>query len=348
MIFFLKHEQIKKIYQFLPVLILTLLCCYGCTGNDYTIITGNTMGTTYRVKLFSSSFNNISILKNKIKQRLDEINQSMSTYIDESEISRFNRSGTAGKKFYISDDFYNVIRVAEKIYHITGGAWDGTVKPLVHLWGFDGSQYARSVPEQTLIEKIVLQTGFNKIKISDKKFIAKNETQVTLDFASIAKGYGVDQIAQLIKKHGISNFIVEIGGEVYASGFKENGQTWKVGINDPEKNAGVNKVYEKLSLKNRALATSGDYRQFFEIDGTRYSHVIDPRTGYPVKNGVVSVSILADKCVLADGLATAVMVMGWKKGLKLVNSLDGVECLIVTREDDGLFTDHATSGFVTY
>ncbi|MCD6184909.1 MAG: FAD:protein FMN transferase [Deltaproteobacteria bacterium] len=347
MIFLLKYEQIRKIYQFLPVFILTFLFCYGCSGNDYTILAGNTMGTTYRIKFFSSSCNNFSTLKNKINQRLDEINQSMSTYIDDSEISRFNRSGEAGKKFYISDDFFNVIKVAEKIYHITGGAWDGTIKPLVHLWGFDGSQFAKHVPEQSLIEKIVSKTGFNKIEVSEKKFIVKNDVPVTLDLASIAKGYGVDQIAQLIKKYGISNFIVEIGGEVYASGFKENGQNWQVGINNPEKNAGFEKVYKKLSLQNRALATSGDYRQFFEINGIRYSHVIDPRTGYPVNNGVVSVSILADKCVLADGLATAVMVMGWKQGLALVNSLDGVECLIITREKDDSFADHTTSGFVT-
>ncbi len=348
MIFFPKNERIKiKRYHFAPVFIVILFSCYGCSGNDYTIFSGNTMGTTYHIKIFSRSFNNISTLKKRIDQRLDEINQSMSTYIDESEISRFNRSGISGKKFYISDDFLNVMKVAETIYRITGGAWDGTIKPLVHLWGFDGSKKTGSVPEQESIEKTVSKTGFNNIEVSEKNFLLKKKVQVTLDLASIAKGYGVDQIAQVLKNHGISDFIVEIGGEVYASGLKKNGQEWQVGINSPEKKAGFEKVYKKISLRNRALATSGDYRQFFEIKGTRYSHVIDPGTGYPVSNGVASVSILADKCILADGLATAVMVMGREKGLELINSLDGVECLIIIREDDGSFSDYATDGFIT-
>jgi thiamine biosynthesis lipoprotein len=348
MIFFQKYKQRKtNIYNFILVFIVTLFLCYGCSGNDYTIITGNTMGTTYHIKIFSRSFNNLSGLKNKITQRLNEINQSMSIYIDESEISRFNRTGTSGKKIYISDDFFNVMKVAEKIYRITDGAWDGTVKPLVHLWGFDNSATAGSIPEHEYIEKTLSKIGFNKIEVSEKKFIVKNEAQITLDLASIAKGYAVDQIGQVIKNHGISNFIVEIGGEVYASGFKKNKKKWEIGISTPEKNAGFENVYKKIPLTNRALATSGDYRQFFEIKGIRYSHVINPKTGYPVNNGVVSVSILADKCILADGLATAVMVMGKEKGLKLINSLDGVECLIIIRKDDGSLSDYATSGFIT-
>ncbi|WDN90502.1 FAD:protein FMN transferase [Desulfosarcina sp. BuS5] len=348
MIFSPEYKQRRiNMYHFMLVFIVTLFSCYGCSGNDYTIIAGNTMGTSYHIKIFSRSFNNVSRLKNKINQRLDEINQSMSTYIGESEISRFNRSRASGEKNYISDDFFNVMKIAEKIYHITDGAWDGTVKPLVHLWGFDDSTITGSVPEQKSIEKALLKTGFNKIEVSEKKFIVKNEAQVTLDLASIAKGYAVDQIGQVIKNHGISDFIVEIGGEVYASGFKKNDKKWQIGINTPEKNAGFEKVYKKISLINKALATSGDYRQFFETKGIRYSHVINPRTGYPVSNGVVSVSILADECILADGLATAVMVMGMEKGLELINSLDGVECLIIIREDDGSFSDYATSGFIT-
>ena len=183
MIFFPKNERIKiKRYHFAPVFIVILFSCYGCSGNDYTIFSGNTMGTTYHIKIFSRSFNNISTLKKRIDQRLDEINQSMSTYIDESEISRFNRSGISGKKFYISDDFLNVMKVAETIYRITGGAWDGTIKPLVHLWGFDGSKKTGSVPEQESIEKTVSKTGFNNIEVSEKGVIITYVCTLTSSF----------------------------------------------------------------------------------------------------------------------------------------------------------------------
>lgn len=347
MIFFLKHELIKLIsFRFMLVFILILLSCYGCSRQDYIILTGGTMGTTYHIKISSSSFTNFSALKKRINKRLDEINQSMSTYINNSEISRFNRLHRTNQKFYVSDDFINVMQVAEKIYRITGGAWDGTIKPLVHLWGFDNFKILKSVPDQKIITKIVSEIGFNKIKISAKKYLLKTAPQINLDLASIAKGYAVDQISELLQNQGIFDFIVEIGGEVYAAGLKKGGQKWQIGINTPDKNSDFEKVYKKISLQDKALATSGNYRQFFEINGNSYTHVLDPRTGYPVNNEVVSVSILSNKCVFADGLATAIMVLGHKKGLELINSLDGVECLVITRQDDGSFLEYATSGFI--
>jgi thiamine biosynthesis lipoprotein len=159
------------------------------------------------------------------------------------------------------------------------------------------------------------------------------------DLNAIAKGFAVDEVSRLISAAGFENYLVEIGGEVYAAGVRPDGKNWRVGINRPQKDATINEVYKAVSIYNQAFATSGDYRNFFEIDGVRYSHVIDPRTGYPVSNGVVSVSIIADNCTLADGLATAIMVMGAEKGIALVNRLDNVECFIIVEKSDGRLVD---------
>jgi thiamine biosynthesis lipoprotein len=176
-------------------------------------------------------------------------------------------------------------------------------------------------------------------------FLVKNLAAVTLDLNSIAKGYAVDQVSALIASAGHKNYLVEIGGEVYAAGVRPDGKYWRVGINRPQKDAAFNEVYKIVSIDNQAFATSGDYRNFFEIDGVRYSHVIDPRSGHPVSNGVVSVSIIADNCTLADGLATAIMVMGVENGISLINRLDNVEGLIVVEESDGSLNDFYSTAF---
>ena len=335
----------KRLLTFVFFLCVIMLC--GCSAKEEVVISGKTMGTTWHVKIVTGYFKDTDRLKSDIETRLQAISQSMSTYRRESEISRFNALKSKVKKFFPSDDFFEVMRVAEKIYLLTNGAWDGTIEPLVNIWGFGSgrSPGTKEAPDSDEIEKILTKTGFNNIIISDKRFFLKQRAYITVDLASIAKGYAVDAVAQEIKAHGIRNFLVEIGGEVLGAGVKQNQGKWRVGINTPEKNALPNSVYKIIRLENKAMATSGDYRNFFEINGNQYSHVIDPKTGYPVQNNVVSVSIIADTCAFADGLATGVMVMGHKKGLELVNSLDNVECLIVVRTVQGLLTDYYSKGF---
>jgi thiamine biosynthesis lipoprotein len=187
--------------------------------------------------------------------------------------------------------------------------------------------------------------GFDRIRIVEPNFLVKNLATVTLDLNSIAKGFAVDRVSALLAAAGYKNYLVEIGGEVYAAGVRADGKNWRVGINRPKQDAAINEVYKAISLADRALATSGDYRNFFKIGGVRYSHVIDPRTGYPVSNGVVSVSIIAGNCTLADGLATAIMVMGPEKGIQLVNQLNNVECFIVVENPDGRLLDFYSPGF---
>ncbi len=328
-------------------LIFFILLFAGCGLKKEVEFSGKTMGTTYHIKAVVGLFTNTKNIKDQIDTRLDEINKSMSTFRKESEISRFNAHQTVGEKFKISEDFYNVMIVAMAIYQETGGAWDGTVKPLVDLWGFGKSENNYTIPEKSRIAALLSNIGFNNIEIFAGHYLAKKNTAITLDLASIAKGYGVDQIAALIRGNGIDNFLVEIGGEVFAAGLRKDGKNWRIGINRPQKNAPVDQVYKVVNLQDKGFATSGDYRNYFEVNQKRFTHVIDPRNGYPVDNGVVSVSIIANTCTFADGLATAVMVLGHKKGLDLVNRLDNTECFIVTKKEDGTLIDHYSKGFKT-
>jgi thiamine biosynthesis lipoprotein len=269
----------------------------------------------------------------------------MSTYQKDSEISRFNKFNQVGRKFKISEDFYRVMKTAQAIYRLSDGAWDGTVNPLVDLWGFGRAGPKNKIPAESEILALLSIIGFDNIVIAKPGFLQKKRASVTLDLSSIAKGYGVDQVADTIRKEGFQNYLVEIGGEVFASGTSKNGKFWRIGINRPQTDAAFDDVYKVVNLHNRAFATSGDYRNFFVVDGVRYSHIIDPRTGYPISNGVVSVTIIADTCTFADGLATALMIMSPGKGLDLINRLDSVEGMIVVEREGGRLDDLYSSGF---
>ena len=341
----LDHGSGGKISVQSILLIIWFLWPAGYGVAQETLISGKTMGTTYHVKVVTGYSIKSKGLKEKIDNRLEEINQSMSTFIKGSEISRFNRLSLVGERFYASDDFLHVMIVAKNLYTLSNGAWDGTIMPLVNLWGFGDKEKKGDIPKKKEIDRLLPEICFEHIEILENRYLVKRKAPISVDLASIAKGYAVDQIADLIRTNGIQNFIVEIGGEVYASGFREDGKPWKVGINRPDKDAPFDQVHKVVALHNRALATSGDYRNFLEIYGKSYSHIFDPKTGYPVSNSVVSVSVLADKCAFADGLATALMVMGAEKGLQLVNTIDGVECLIVVWEKDGSLTDHYSHEF---
>ena len=320
----------------------------GCGAEKETTFSGATMGTTYHIKLVSGYFKRTFDLKEKIEKRLREINQSMSTYLPESEISRFNALQGTDEKMHISLDFLRVLKTGALIYDLTGGAWDATVAPLVNLWGFGSTAKTAAVPDEETVAKLLKEIGFRYIDLSDNGYIRKKKVPLSLDLASIAKGYAVDQISRLIQEEGVRDYLVEIGGEVYAAGLKKDQTRWRVGVNLPEKGARSDAVYDIVALKDMAMATSGDYRNYFEKDGRTYTHILDPRSGYPVRNGVVSVSVIADTCTLADGLATAVMVMGREDGLSLVERLSGVEALVVIRHRDNSLEAYASKGFHAY
>ena len=323
----------------------------GCAPLREHKLTGRTMGTTYHVTVVA--WRPDGDLQQRIDARLDAVENTFSTYKPESELSRFNRLARAGEPFPVSADFVRVMRSASRVFDLSAGAWDGTVMPLVDLWGFGPRGTVSEPPAAERVRDALAQVGFRKLELRASAapagggVLVKREAGVTLDLSSIAKGYGVDAVAELLRNAGYASFLVEIGGEVSARGLRRDGQPWRIGVNRPRVEAAPDEVYRVVALTDAALATSGDYRNEFEKDGVRYSHIIDPRTGRPITNRVVSVSIRAPDCTLADGLATAVMVMGAEAGLALVERLDGVEGLVVVETPDGGLQDRASTGFRT-
>jgi len=332
-----------------PMILIVLFCLLTmdilpAIARQYAI-TGRTMGTFYSVKFISTTEQSPSLWQEKVNTRLKEVNAKLSMYDPTSEISRFNQY-PANRPFKLSTDFYQVLLESSHLYTITHGAWDGTVKPLVDLWGFGTKQKTDTLPETGQIQEALARTGFHKLALTDHQLI-KNEATITLDLGSIAKGYGVDAIARLFSAFGIKNFLVEIGGELVGSGTNKHGDPWVVGISKPEKNGLSQELYKTIVLKDMAIATSGNYRNFFEQNGRVFSHIIDPKTGVPVGNQVVSTSVIAKNCTLADGLATALMVMDIQKGIALVNSLVNTECLIIQKQGNE-FISTRSDGFEVF
>lgn len=319
----------------LSVCFFMALATFGCWGPVEHSMSGATMGTTYHIKVAAGRFKKMGPVQERIDALLAEINHSMSTYQPDSEISRFNAFEEVETPFPVSAHFLRVMLTAREVYTLTGGAWDGTVNPLVNLWGFGKDGDLRDLPVDAAIDQALKDVGFGNIEVNVSGYLKKRIGGVTVDLASIAKGYAVDQVALLLRAMSFDRFLVEIGGEVYAAGRRPNGNRWRVGINQPDKGAPVDAVYEVVPLENMAMATSGDYRIFYHVDGRTYAHIIDPRTGRPIRNGVVSASVIADNCALADGLATAMMVMGPQEGIGLLDDLPGVWGLIVVRHGDG-------------
>lgn len=325
-------------------LIGSLLFFLSCTNkSELNHIVGKTMGTTYSVKYFSNSKSEKrEKISKRISELLIEVNRQMSTYQKDSEITYFNKQSRQGWT-KISDDFLYVLNFSLELAKATQGIFDPTIGPLVNLWGF-GPDGNRKVPSDTLIEQTRKTIGFEKIAIDlNNKKIKKDIGDVYLDLSATAKGFGVDKISDYLLTMGIQNFLVEIGGEVRASGTK-NGDHWSIGISSPDMQS-KEPIQKVLKLKDYSVATSGDYRNFFMDGGKKYSHTINYKTGKPVVNSLASVTIIDEKsCMKADGVATAVMAMGFKNGYEyaLKNNI-AAYFIYRTNLDNG----QSTQSFVT-
>ena len=309
---------------------------------------GKTMGTSYSVIIADSMVDSgiIEATKEKVDEVLANINKQMSTWDPKSEITIFNKK-TDQQPMTVSHDFIRVLKLADVIYQKSEGAFDPTVGPLVDLWGFgkEGSRF--SPPSSEQIEKRKKYVGFDLIDIVDNTMIAKKHAETQLDLSAIAKGFGVDMVAELLKSMGYTNFMVEIGGEVVLSGQKKSGK-WRIGIDRPYFDAIPGENLEAiLEVSDAGIATSGDYRNYFVSDDKTYSHTINPVSGEPIMNGVASVTVIAPTCILADAMATAIMVMGKERGLNWVQSKENVEAFIIIRTVED-YEEAFSSGFKQY
>ena len=312
--------------------LFNLLACSG-SGSEVLKFNGLTMGTTYSIKIITNNeYPEKTQIQAEIDQILTDINQAMSTYIDNSELSILNQTKNTDWQT-LSDELFYVIEHANKISTLTNGAFDVTVGPLVNLWGFGPEPFTNEIPSDTVIESIKQHTGYDKLQLSPAtKQIVKTDSEIYIDLSGIAKGYAVDAIANYLDETGFTRYLVEVGGELIGKGKNANDIYWQIGIEkvNPLKRS----VQRIISLNNIAMATSGDYRNYFEINGIRYSHTINPTTGKPVTHHLASVTVLHESSMIADALATAFMVLGPEKTMALAKS-QKLPVYIITKTDSG-------------
>jgi len=305
-----------KIFFLIPFLILIL---FNSCSNSNVSIDGYTMGTTYSIKIYSKKYVNSSNLKEIIENKLNDISSIFSTYHDSTEISKINLSNS--NKFILSSDLSFVLSKAIYYSELSDGLYDLTVFPLVDLWGF-GPTIRNSKPKESEINDLLKNVSYKNISINNNELFINN-SDTYIDLSSIAKGYAVDIISKLLLEKGFSNFMVEIGGEVRCNG-KNNENEWIIGIINPYNENDL----IKTNIVNKSMATSGNYNNFTIYDDNSYSHIINPKTGWPIINNIISATVIADDCIDADAIATILMLLPSEKGMKLIDKMENVEALV--------------------
>ena len=293
-------------------------------------IEGETMATTYHITYFDREQRN---LKMEVDSLLTVVNQSINNYNPASEVSIFNRS--AGFRFTLPY-FFTPVKIAEQVYTDTEGAFDPTVMPLVNLWGFGQQKVVR--PDSSKIDSLKRFIGFDKIKFNEDS-VWKLDQRTQLDFGGIGQGYGADVVTDFLKSKGIENMLVELGGEGMAVGTNlQSGKPWELGILDPNSTNDNQYFKAYISLSDKSFTTSGNYFNYREIDGIKYSHTIDPASGYPATRAILSASIFAADATIADAWGTACMVMGHEKAIEILKKHPEIDAFLIYSTPDGLAT----------
>lgn len=323
--------RIYKRLVFYPLLLsLFLVGCEQAGKTEIVMLNGATMGTTYSIQLVKRHDVVIeSSLSSEIKNILNSVDSSMSTWRSDSELSHVN-SNQSGEWLNVSSDLLFVLDMALNISKETNGAFDITVDPLVELWGFSSNEPINSIPDEKSIKDRMQQVGYKYLIIDKQRGAIKKIIPIRLNLSAIAKGFSVDKIAEYLDKKGVDDYLVEVGGELRFKGNKKNEIGWKIAIETPSTlDRKPNKV---ISISDNSIATSGDYRNFYEIKGHRYSHTIDPVSGRPVNHNLASVTIINKNTAYADALATGVMVMGFEKGYEFCR-LNKIPAYFIIREN---------------
>lgn len=342
----------------LPLLALAALFAWTTWRNHQPApaaefrLAGETMGTVYHITLVGAELTEARAgeLAARIETVLEEVNRQMSTYRPDSEISRFNRAA-AGEEVPISPAFERVVRFALELAERSGGAFDPTVAPLVDLWGFGPAGRRAEPPAPEAIAAARAGVGHRHVTLPRPGVLVKDLDGVRLDLSAVAKGYGVDAVAAALAEAGVNHLMVEIGGEVYAAGKNARGAPWRIGVDRPQAHAvpGAD-LAGILHLSNLAVASSGDYRNFFtDEDGAVYAHILDPRRGEPVRRPPTGVTVVAPDCLTADGLATTLFVLGTQEGLAwLKTNFPAADAWIVERTAEGGTRTAASEGFARH
>ena len=312
---------------------------YKNKKNYFFTIVGTTMGAIpYNVKYFHNQHINY---KEKIDSILINFNNSLSTYIADSEISNLNKLDTLHN---ISNTLFTILKTSEKIYQKTYGAFDPTIGSLVNLWGF-GPKEITIIPDTSIILNSLKNIGYNKIYFNNK-IAVRSDPEIYLDFSSIAKGYAVDIVSDFLLQNDINNFMIEIGGEIRCNGKSENHDYWKIGIEEPVEGNNYNNLIAYVTLLNKSIATSGNYKNYYINKGLKIFHTIDPRTGFPASSNLLSATVFSDKCIEADAYATAFMVLGLKQSIDIIKKNDNIDALLIYTDEYGIIQKYISDNIM--
>jgi thiamine biosynthesis lipoprotein len=333
--------------------LLRMVILVGCVavpfackpGNQLAHFDGNTMGSTYDVTYVPKG-GSIEQQARAVEELLARINDSVSTYVDTSVISRVNTSTDTSTWFPIDAHFEANFRRARAAYDDTNGAFDPTVGPLINAWGF-GPPSPQPVPDEGKIRDLLRLVNFDAFELRDSPpAIRKKIAGSQLDFGGIAKGYAVDAMAAMLEQAGVTDYLVQIAGHVRAHGQRQAGQGWRVGIEKPAENpVATQKIQSVIVLENASLATSGNYRNYRTEDGKTFGHILNPKTGYPVENSLLSATVIAPDATAADAYATALIVMGLDEAMKFVEKHKSLHAYFIAKDAEGNLIEKRSSGF---
>ncbi|HEY9118545.1 MULTISPECIES: FAD:protein FMN transferase [Marinobacter] len=329
---------------------LALAALAGCSFQSEEKIweiAGPVFGTSYHINVvLTEDPQQLENLAAGIRDVLDDVDASMSTWRPDSELSSFNQREDQSEWVAISAPLYEVMAAAVEVSELSAGAFDVTVGPVVNLWGFGPQARPDTVPDQVVLQQVLDATGYENLELRANPPALRANGRQYIDLSAIAKGYGVDAVARYLDTAGVRAYLVEIGGEVRVKGRKPGGDAWRLAIEEPvSERRQVNRV---VALDGQAMATSGDYRNYYESEGQRYSHTIDPETGRPIGHNLASVSVIAENCMKADALATAFNVMGYDKAQALATR-ENIAAYFIVRGENGFesFYTPAFSSFLT-
>ncbi|MDR0371706.1 MAG: FAD:protein FMN transferase [Prevotellaceae bacterium] len=312
----------------LSILTSNLFVSCGKQKKQYIYNKGEIFGTYYSI--IYAQREHIDLHQN-IRQKMQEFDNSLSTFNRQSVISRINAGGdSVPVDSYFEKMFLTALRISRRTY----GAFDITVAPLVNAWGFGfGNRERADIPNVDSLKRF---TGYEKVRLENRMLLKENK-YIMLDASAIAKGYASDVVAALLEENGCTDYMVEIGGEVACKGVNPQGRKWRIGIDVPKDDAAAQnrEIQTVVNISNMSLATSGNYRQFYYLNGKKYSHTIDPRTAYPVQHNLLSVTVIAPTCMEADAYATAFMVLGVDSALKICESIEGMDCYLIYTDNRG-------------
>lgn len=322
-------------YFLMSMVALGLLTLAACTppGQEpqVEVLEGHIFGAPFQISIGAQHDVDQEVLEEDIMAVLNEVDRQMSTYRDDSVLNEIN-TAPLGEPVEVPDELFYVLQVGYEVANHSGGAFDYTVGGLVNLWGFGPEGRIETAPDETKLTERLAEVGFDAVELDAEAQTVTRQRDVFVDLSGIAKGYGADAVSQLLHELGLVNHLINLGGDLVAAGQRDSERQWRIGIEAP--NAGQQVVQHILPLTDIAMVGSGDYRNYFEEDGVRYSHTIDPTTGRPIEHALAAVHVTADHATLADAWATAFMVLGEEQGVVAANEHD-VSALFIFRSDEG-------------